>query len=261
MKITNNRIINILCGSASILVLWWLREYLSSQWWVFPAPTHVIREMARSDFRVGIGSQSAGIWSSIVASMYRVIAWLAVGMLWAIIVWSVISTSQRVKRFVMPIIQLLAPIAPIAWISVALVLFGIGNSTAIFIVFMWVFFFLTLTVVRSIETVPIRLLQLSKNLGNTPLQTWYRVIIPHIMPSLFTMLRINVMAAWMAVLAAEMTWLRDGLWAIIMTGRNLFDYDLIVFGMWLIAIIWLIIDVILLQIQHRYFWRDSSKII
>lgn len=256
--------ITIACWCISMVVVWWLREYVSYQGGrfgsVFPAPSHFLSAMAETNFKVWIWSQSASIGKSIVASIYRVIIGLWIWMISAIIAWSAISTSIRIKRFIMPIIQFLAPIAPIAWISMALVLFGIGNQTAIFIVFMWVFFFLTLVTVKAIDTTPERLLYLSKNLWNSSFETRYRVILHHILPSTFTMLRINFMAARMAVLAAEMTWLRDWLWAVIMTWRNLFNYDLIVFWMFLIAIIWLIIDLLLLQIQRTYFWRDSQNL-
>ena len=58
----------------------------------------------------------------------------------------------------------------------------------------------------------------------------------------------------MAVLAAEMTGLRDGLGAVIMVGRNLFNADLILIGMFLIGFFGFVVDSILLQIQNRFFW-------
>ena len=73
------------------------------------------------------------------------------------------------------------------------------------------------------------------------------------------MLRINFIAAWMAVLAAEMTGLRDGLGAIVMTGRNLFDHDLILIGMCLIGISGFIIDATLRFIQNKFFWWDTNQ--
>lgn len=254
--------IDIVCTIITLWALRWLREYLSTQWWhswsIFPAPTQFMASIINSDFKVWVWSQAIGIRRSIISSLYRVIVWLCIGIIWALFIWSCISTSIWIKRIVLPIIQLFAPIAPIAWISIALVLFGIGNKTAIFIVFMGVFFSLTLTTVKAIENTPKRMLYISKNLWNTPFQTWYRIIVPSILPNLFTMLRINLMAARMAVLAAEMTGLRDWLWAIIMTWRNLFDYDLIVFGMFLIAIIGFLTDSLLVYIQQRYLWRDTK---
>jgi len=257
-------LITIICWTVSVLFLRWTREWIHSLWWksslVFPAPSQVFNSLSQSNFSVGIWSQATTLWNSVLASLYRVLAWLWLWTTLAIIIWSIMSTFIWIKRFILPIIQLLAPLAPIAWISIALVLFGIWNKTAIFIVFMWVFFFMTLITVKAIESIPEQYILTAKNVWYNWFKRRYKVILPSITPTLIIMLRINFMAAWMAVLAAEMTWLRDGLWAIIMTGRNLFDYELILFWMILIAIIWFIVDVTLLIIQRKYFWRDKSPL-
>ena len=85
------------------------------------------------------------------------------------------------------------------------------------------------------------------------------IIFPYILPQVFTILRLNFIAAWMAVLAAEMTGLRDGLGAIIMNGRNLFDNNLILLGMCLIGISGFIIDALLKFIQKKFFWWDTRR--
>ncbi len=242
-----------------IILLWAVREYSSYYGnglvGILPAPSLIFQELYKWNMQIGIWSQSSSIRLSIAYTLFRVLWWLSIALVLSIIIWSYITTSYRLRKLITPILQLFAPIAPIAWISIALAMFGIGNFTAIFIVFMWVFFILTLNTIKAIDGVPVRLLQISKNLGNSDFQTRYRVIIPYITPYLFMMVRMNLMAAWMAVLAAEMTWLRDGLWAIIMIGRNLFNYNLIVFWMILIAICWIISDNLLLYIQKKYFWR------
>jgi len=170
-----------------------------------------------------------------------------------------VSTNKWVERFLMPIVRILAPIAPIAWIPLALVLFGIGNSTAIFIVFMGVFFMFTIATVKAIDTVPPNLIYSALTLGASKTDIWFKVIIPFIIPQIFTILRLNFIAAWMAVLAAEMTGLRDGLGAVIMMGRNLFNNELILFGMLLIGIVGFIFDQILKFIQTKFFWWDNPK--
>lgn len=159
----------------------------------------------------------------------------------------------------MPLIRVLAPVAPVAWIPLALVLLGIGNQTAIFIVFMGVFFTLTIAVVRAIEVVPTNIINSAKTLGATKYQLWYKVIFPSILPNVFTILRLNFIAAWMAVLAAEMTGLSDGLGAIIMTGRNLFNNEMILMGMVLIGVIGFVFDVILKTVQDKFLWWDNKN--
>lgn len=263
MKKLSQDNIGVICAIVSIVVLVGIWELSGVIGWkytqIFPPPSHFLADLANNGFRIGIGSQAAGIPSSILSSFYRVFAGLGIGFVAALFAGMAISMSIWVKRFVMPIVELLAPIAPIAWIPLALVIFGIGNQTAIFIVFMGVFFMLTIATVKAIETVPDHLVNVARTLGARKWQIWTHVTFPYILPQVFTILRLNFIAAWMAVLAAEMTGLRDGLGAIIMNGRNLFDNNLILLGMCLIGISGFIIDALLKYIQKKFFWWDVQR--
>ncbi len=260
MKKLSQNSITIICAIISIGTLvgfWEISAFWGWQYTnIFPPPSHFLKDLAENEFRIGLGSQSAGIPSSIASSFFRVFVGLGIGFFFALIAGMAISMSVWVKRFTVPIIELLAPIAPIAWIPLALVIFGIGNQTAIFIVFMGVFFILTIATIKIIETVPEHLLNVAKTLGARKWQLWFNVTFPYILPQVFTILRINFIGAWMAVLAAEMTGLRDGLGAIIMNGRNLFDNNLILLGMCLIGVSGFLIDTILKGIQKKFFWWD-----
>ena len=221
---------------------------------VFPPPSLFLAELFRDNLQIGIGSQAATLWQSIASSLLRVFVGLGIGFVAALVFGVVVSWSSWLKRFLMPVIQVLAPIAPIAWIPLALVLFGIGNQTAIFLVFMGVFFTLSIATTAAIDTVPEQYVNVARLLGASRADIWRRVVFPHILPYVFTMLRLNFIAAWMAVLAAEMTGLRDGLGAVIMVGRNLFDNKIILLGMFLIGVCGFLVDVTLSMVQKKFFW-------
>ena len=263
MKIKRETLITFFCGTLSLAVLWGIWELSAVLHWqytrIFPPPSRFLRDLSDNGFRIGLGSGAAGVPASIASSFFRVFVGLGIGFMCALCAGMAISMSKWIKRFTMPVVELLAPIAPIAWIPLALVVFGIGNQTAIFIVFMGVFFILTIATVKAIETVPEHLLNVARTLGAKKWQLWSRVTFPYILPQVFTILRINFIAAWMAVLAAEMTGLRDGLGAIIMNGRNLFDNNLILLGMCLIGVSGFIIDNILKLVQKKFFWWDTQR--
>ncbi|GGC50223.1 hypothetical protein GCM10010994_06670 [Chelatococcus reniformis] len=153
-----------------------------------------------------------------------------------------------------PILRLMAPIAPIAWIPIAIVVFGINNFTAMFIVFMGVYFILTIATLAEIERLPPEYHIIAENLGAPTWKRWVFVVFPAVLPGVFGLLRINFIAAWMAVLVAEMIGLRDGLGTIIMMGRNLFNSQLIMFGMLVIGLCGFLIDVVLKTIGKYVFW-------
>ncbi len=256
-------LISTLCGIGTITVLVFVWEFTAARGFayanIFPPPSRFLAQLANDDFKIGLGSQAATIQVSIISSILRVLVGLFVGLTAAFAFGLFVQSNIWLKRFLMPVVRILAPVAPVAWIPLALVLFGIGNPTAVFIVFMGVFFSLTIAVVRAIEIVPDTFINSARTLGATKYQTWAKVIFPSILPSVFTILRLNFIAAWMAVLAAEMTGLSDGLGAVIMTGRNLFNNEMILMGMVLIGVTGFVFDVLLKTVQDRFLWWDKFR--
>ncbi len=247
------------CGLLSCTVLVGLWEGVGSNagnpiTQVLPPPSQFLPVLFESDFKIGLGSQAASIYQSVAVTLIRVLLGMTIAFIGSIFCGLLISLSKWSELFILPILGLIAPIAPIAWVPLALVVFGISNLTAIFIVFMGVFFTLTIATVAEIKRIPENLLMTAQNLGGGSFARWRWVIVPAILPGIFTLLRLNFIAAWMAVLAAEMTGLRDGLGTVVMTGRNLFNSDLIVLGICIIGISGFAVDRLLLLIQRKFFW-------
>ena len=80
------------------------------------------------------------------------------------------------------------------------------------------------------------------------------------MLGVFTLLLLNFISAWMAVLAAEMTGLRDRLATGVMTWRNFFNSNLILLGICIIGITGFAVDRILLFIQNKFFWWRTTNL-
>jgi len=225
---------------------------------LFPPPSAFISYAIESDFRVGFGGDAMTIPFAIVASALRVLAGLAIGFVAAIVTGILISTSRTVSDMVLPIIRGLAPIAPIAWIPLGIVLFGIGNPTAVFVVFMGIYFILTISTVAAVQSVDSRLIKTARSFGASKAQVWTRVIFPSVLPQVFIMLRINFFAAWMAVLAAEMVGLKNGLGMMIILGREMFNTKLILLGMCMVGATGYLVDALLVQIQRKILWWQPA---
>ncbi|EIY5386269.1 TPA: ABC transporter permease subunit [Klebsiella variicola] len=263
VKNRTKRYLPVLVGTASITCLVLIWEYFagsntSALAAVLPPPSHFLGVIAQSDFRIGMGSQSTPVGMSVLATFMRVFSGLFIAFIAAIITAMLLSLSKIITWVLSPIIYLLSPIAPIAWIPTAITLLGIGNATAIFIVFMGVYFILTIGTLAEIRRLPEEFHIVADDLGAGPWQRWLWVVLPAILPGTFTLLRTNFIAAWMAVLVAEMVGLHDGMGAIIMMGRNLFNNDLIMFGMVMIGLSGFVVDRILAFIgKHLLWWRVS----
>ena len=220
----------------------------------FPPPSVFFPKVLTNGLQIGIGSQATDLVSSVWSSVFRVVSGLVLAAVVGVPLALVIVRSRVANTFLLPVIQLFAPIAPIAWIPIAIATLGIGDHTAVFIVVLGVVFIFTIALINSIHSVSQDVSDTAKTLGYRGVRYQILILVPAILPDLIANIRVNFLAAWMAVLAAEMTGLRDGLGAIIMTGRNIYDYNLIAFGIFFIAIVGLIIDSFLAYAKRRYFW-------
>jgi NitT/TauT family transport system permease protein len=162
------------------------------------------------------------------------------------------------NKLTMPTITLLSPIAPIAWLPLAIVVFGVGDGAAIFVVFIGLFFVLTLAVVNTMRNVDQIFISTARVLGGNRAQIARHVILPAALPSLFVIVRINFFAAWMAVLVAEAVGVSSGLGMIIWMGRQMMNMKLTFLGMAMIGVVSFALDQFFVQIQNRVLWWKSA---
>lgn len=245
------------------LALVGLWELAAARGWMtttlFPPPSSFIGYAIESDFRVGFGQEGMTIPVAILASAWRVVMGLLLGFVAAVATGIVVSMSRLLSLAILPIVRGLAPIAPIAWIPVGIVAFGIGNPTAIFVVFTGVYFLLTLSTVAAVQSVDPRLVKTARSFGASKRQVWVHVVFPAVLPQVFTMLRINFFAAWMAVLAAEMVGLKNGVGMIVILGREMFNPNLIMLGICIIGVTGYAVDALLLLIQRKVLWWKPAE--
>ena len=196
---------------------------------------------------------------TVVASSLRVISGLLLGFVCSVTVGICIRYFGLFGRLTLPTITLLAPISPIAWLPVAIFLFGIGNAPAVFMVFVSLFFVMTLSTISQIDAVSRTYLNVGAIMGATRRQLFLHVVIPAILPSMFLVLRMNLFGAWMVVLVAEATGVGSGLGQIVMLARNTFNSSLSFFTMTLIGATGFLFDVALRQIQRRVlYWVPNN---
>ena len=210
-----------------------------------------------------IGQQAAppavAVGTTVLSTALRVLAGLTLGFLASLAVGIAATQVRLFGRLTLPTLTMLAPISPIAWLPVAIFLFGIGDRPAVFLVFIGVFFLMTLATVTQIEDVSQTYLEVARTMGATRRQTLYRVILPAILPGLFVVLRLNLFAAWAVVLIAEAVGVGSGLGQVVLLARNTFNSSLVFFTMTIIGITGYLLDVALRTVQSRLLWWQSSS--
>ncbi|WP_372965471.1 ABC transporter permease [Marinobacter sp.] len=200
------------------------------------------------------GASVLGVLSVLLWTTMRVVAGLGIGFLLGVATGLFSRYNRIFGNLSLPLVTLLAPISPVAWLPVAIFLFGIGNMPAIFMVFVAVYFIITLATLDQIDNVPISYIHVARIMGATRRQIYTRVILPSILPGLFMTLRLNLFAAWMVVLIAEAVGVGSGLGQIVMLARNTFNSSLVFFSMTLIGLLGFMLDQLLRIVQRRLLW-------
>lgn len=232
---------------------------------ILPPPHEFLAEIGNQEQflapRIGVERTGGNfvLLTAIVATLKRIIIGLVLGFSGALGVGGLACYFDLFGKLTLPVITLLAPIAPIAWIPFAIMAFGIGDNAAIFVVFIGIFFLLTLATVNAVRNVNQLYINTAQVLGASRRQVMFKVIFPAIVPDLFFILRINFFAAWMAVLAAEMVGVNTGLGAIVMVGRQMFNAKLMFLGMAVIGLVGYLLDTIFRQIQNRVLWWKGAS--
>ena len=253
---------------ASLCLFVGLWEFAWWRGWANPIllpPPHIFLSNLSDQFRFfDPGGTRAGALSSggSFLSVLGVIAWssmrvgagLALGFILSLFIGLGIRYFHIFGRLILPLVTMLAPISPVAWIPVAVFVFGIGNTPAIFLVFVAVFFIMTLATLSQIDNVPKNYIQLAQIMGCSKRQIYRHVILPTILPELFVTLRMNLFAAWMVVLIAEAVGVGSGLGQVTMMARNTFNASLVFFTMTLIGITGFAFDQTLRYVQRKVLW-------
>lgn len=204
---------------------------------------------------------SGSLAENALISLGRVTTGFLLGALVAIPIGVMMGRFSMLDQVVDPLIQLLRPIPPIAWIPLALAWFKIGFASIVFIIFIGALFPILLNTIDGVKRVNRTWIEASTMFGATELQTLGKVILPASMPTIWTGLRVGFGIAWMSVVAAEMLpGTSSGLGYLIINSYNFGQLQVTVAGMVVIGLIGLIVDTLLRNVEKRRFaWQGQER--
>jgi len=229
---------------ATLLLLIWHLAVLWSHTKIFPSPHDVQRAMAEL-IRKNL------LWRYMGDSLRRVLFGFGAAVLVGIPVGLMLGLYPAAYRTVNPILQVLRPISPIAWIPVAIILFGIGDHAATFLIFLGSFFPIVVTCVNGVANVSSVYRRAGRNFGLDDRRLLTKVIFPAALPQILVGLRIAFGIAWLVVVAAEMIAVDSGLGYLVIDARNSGKrYDLVLAAIILIGVIGLLLDSIFRRLER-----------
>jgi NitT/TauT family transport system permease protein len=222
--------------ATGLLIAFWHYAVLWTGTTVFPSPRDVEKGLAEL-------LRHHVLWGDVRDSLRRVGIGFGGAVLLGIPAGLTLGWYPAVNQVVNPVLQILRPISPIAWIPLAIIFFGVGDAAAEFLIFLGAFFPIVVACVNGVSNVPSVFRGAGRNFGLTAPQLLAKVIFPAALPQILIGLRIALGIAWLVVVAAEMIAVDSGLGYLVIDSRNSGKrYDLVIAAILLIGVIGLILD-------------------
>lgn len=227
---------------AALIATWWT-VVVATQSVIFPTPWAVITGTLEL-------LEDGTLWQHIGASLMRVGTGFGLAVCVAVPLGLWMGWVRGVYNTLNPVFQILRPISPIAWIPIAILWFGVGNASPIYLIFISSVFPMIVQTTVGVHTIERRYLRAAENFGVSRYTLFTQVVIPAVLPQIIVGMRIGLGVAWLVVVAAEMIALRSGLGYMIMDSRNAGNrYDLVIAGMIIIGLIGLSLDGVMRMLE------------
>lgn len=150
-----------------------------------------------------------------------------------------------------PLVEMLRPIPPLAWIPLSILWFGIGDVQNQFIIFLGIFFPILLNTITGVRGVEQNLVRAARCLGSGEWTVLTQVVLRAALPQIVTGIRIGLGVGWMALVAAELVGASSGLGFLINDARTILRTDIVIVGMITIGVVGLLLDVAIRDITGR----------
>ncbi|GAA4421026.1 ABC transporter permease [Bremerella cremea] len=203
---------------------------------------------------------SGELLQHIGVSLIRVFEGFSMAAIAGIALGSAIGLWSRFDQTCDWLLQTLKPIPPIGWFPLAVLWFGIGEVSKVFIIFLGAFFPILINVVDGIRQTDQRYIELARVHEIGWWKFFSKVIVPGALPSILTGLRIGIGFAWTCVVAAELIAAEAGIGYLIVDARLTFHADVVIVGMLTIGVLGTLMDLGLRQLDTRLVrWKQPLR--
>ena len=205
---------------------------------LLPSPLKVVEAL-------GEIASNGVLLDGIASSMYRFVIGYLISVVLGVAVGLLIGNVNILFRLVNPVVQMIRPIAPVAWMPIIVLLIGIGDAPAIAIIFLAGFFPVMLTTASATHKVDDIYLKVARNYGISRIKTVFQIILPAIFPQIANSLHIALGTSWIFLVSGEMVGTQSGLGYMIIDARNNLRTDILLATMLVIGVIGFVLDILI----------------
>ena len=215
---------------------------------LMPNPAEVASRLMEATYEK-IGPMT--IWGHMWNSMRRVLMGFCIASVSGILLGLAMGWNRTCEAIFRPIFELLRPIPPLAWISLAIVWFGLGEGGKYFIIFVSGFSNVTINVYTGAKAVDPELIGAAKMLGCSNRRIFTSIVLPSSVPYIFTGLQIAISSSWAAVVAAEMVRSTNGIGWLITAGQSIGDMGQVMVGIIVIGVVGFLLATIMRGVESK----------
>lgn len=238
-------------GVALFVIAWLLAARYIHDTMLLPTPLDVAHSFIKL-------LANGSLITDIHASLKRVFVGFLAATFVAVPLAMVMVYNLTLQRLMFPVIQLLRPIPPIAWIPIGILWFGIGNETSYFITAVAAFAPIFLNSFAGGMATDQHHVHAAKTLGARKKALVRYILFPSALPMIWTGLKIGLGQSWMAVVTAELVAAQSGLGYMIEVNRLNLDTSSVLVGMAVIGILGAAMTGILNWLEQYVFpWKQS----
>lgn len=219
---------------ATFLIIWHYTAELKLLGRSLATPGATLNELYRLTH---VKLAQKNLYGHIWASVHRILLGFSLGCLVGMPLGLFMALNKYANAIVKPLFDLFKPMPPIAWISLSILWFGIGEPSKVFIIFIGSFVPCVLNAYNGIRIIDEDLYDVVRAMGGSRWDEIIKVSIPASLPALFAGFQISLSVAWTCVLAAELISSRSGMGWIIIRGMRLTKPELVISGMVIIALV------------------------
>ncbi len=239
-----------LCGAstfAMVLLAWYVataRGLVNPT--LLPSPGEVLdtfREMA----------WSGELFQHIVISLQRILVGFGAGLSTAVPLGLLIGRVRLVRDFIEPILDTIRPVPALAFLPLAILWFGIGEASKIFLLWFGTFFVIIISVIEGVYNLDVVLLRVARNLDASEPQIFLYVLLPGVLPFILEGMRQAIATAFRVIVAAEMIASQTGIGFLILHSSLFYRSDRVFVGIITLGILGMTADKLISYVTRNYF--------
>ena len=204
------------------------------------------------------GPNDQGIGWNILASLKRVGIGFGMAALVGIPLGFLIGRVAFLNGMLSPIISLLRPVSPLAWLPIGLLVFKAANPAAIWVIFISAIWPLIINTAVGVSRVPQDYLNVARVLGLSPWKVTTKILLPATLPYILTGIRLSIGVAWLVIVAAEMLTGGVGIGFWVWDEWNNLNVEHIIIAIFVVGIVGLLLEQLLVFIAKKFSYEYQA---